>query len=1135
MSFHIASNLPRKREKKTILELIEKTRLIVFDGPDLMTTPAPSSLATQPLFYIYDEDERSQVLSLAPLAQGLSQLELLLTIPIELTHSYSYAQLLPHSLALRLNILKRSLEILKDRPNLVRLLVPEDNDESDDWMPPIYPTLSNQLVQSFKTSIFKHKNNSQDVVSGSPNSAQMVPPNALSAALAALFRPPIRRLDSFPVEKVLSTGKSNQPIGRTVSASHDSTQISELIGMIQSDSEQLMRDTDVAKKLHNLSLSRILHILEDELAVKKKLLYALATPFVDHPQNTALLLAETNQMPKSPSMQPLLLALNTLTLGVPLAPPGSTNPTRVFHAQSKKNAPQLVFTVSMDMPWEVKAANDLACIMFGVLKAQFKSLTLMDLIAPQFRDFVFQRLNRCLYAESFSKRQLNLEVIEAVRKDIIFAGEIVAISKPGLRNFTYTSLWAKRKGSLIICMFDQIHCDAFDVVVQVPSASVSDVKQITGDFVLFSNQWDSLALILSSLTDDIKKSTDVEAALSIVSHRRYYTLTTVDEDGAHPNVPCAVIATAMELDHDESMKLKIHALPYIAGMFVINSKFHVLSCNNAIARNLLGILAPDVYDKLLDLLIPKFSQILNYGVEASGISIVPGLVLPEHFFRKYDAVLRLKELGSLSLELQEELFFSSTGIEAIHRDGGVLYVDVQLRVLSVDTFVIWVTYSRPVSKIKGTGPENVSVNHETIEHESQLLIPVPLDEHPSLHTVLHRRTVTTSELVSPSLPQSEVMGDKDDIAYDPPKLQRNKLVRKAKAGTFAFPVKFLTDKTRNELHFKLRNVLMDEGVIALTDETSEKLQVSTITTHLPFHIYSETEMLKLENDQLKKVMAELRLWPREIGTSRRTKKFNEFVVEKEMGEGAYGKVVLAHHKEDNNYRVIIKCIDKERILVDTWVRDRQLGTIPSEIQIMNTLNAEPHPNIMKIVDFFEDSKYYYLETPIFGNPPAIDLFDYIEVKSDMTEDECRFIFRQICSLIYHLHKHGIVHRDIKDENIIVDENRIIKLIDFGLAGYSKQGPFDVFVGTIDYALPEVLRGERYEGKPQDIWALGILLYTMLYKENPFYNVDEIMEGDLRIPYVISQGSLSLVKRILQRDIDQRPTITDIVEDDWLRL
>lgn len=188
---------------------------------------------------------------------------------------------------------------------------------------------------------------------------------------------------------------------------------------------------------------------------------------------------------------------------------------------------------------------------------------------------------------------------------------------------------------------------------------------------------------------------------------------------------------------------------------------------------------------------------------------------------------------------------------------------------------------------------------------------------------------------------------------------------------------------------------------------------------------------------------------------------------------------------------------------------------------------------MRIIDYFEDPNYYYLETPIFGDPPAIDLFDYIEVKKDMSEIECQYIFTQIVNAIYHLHKNGIVHRDIKDENVIVDERGIIKLIDFGSAGYVRLGPFDVFVGTIDYASPEVLRGEKYEGKPQDIWALGILLYTMIYKENPFYNVDEIMEGDLRVPYVLSDASLALIKKILVRDINLRPTITDIIEDKWL--
>ena len=141
--------------------------------------------------------------------------------------------------------------------------------------------------------------------------------------------------------------------------------------------------------------------------------------------------------------------------------------------------------------------------------------------------------------------------------------------------------------------------------------------------------------------------------------------------------------------------------------------------------------------------------------------------------------------------------------------------------------------------------------------------------------------------------------------------------------------------------------------------------------------------------------------------------------------------------------------------------------------------------------------------------------------------------RTIASAVEFLHiRAKIVHRDIKDENIILDGQGVVKLIDFGSASYLKNGPFDVFVGTIDYAAPEVLAGASYDGPAQDVWAMGILLYTILYKENPFYSIDEIMDHDLRVPYLISEASIDLVRRMLNREVDKRPTITEIVRHEW---
>jgi protein-serine/threonine kinase len=84
----------------------------------------------------------------------------------------------------------------------------------------------------------------------------------------------------------------------------------------------------------------------------------------------------------------------------------------------------------------------------------------------------------------------------------------------------------------------------------------------------------------------------------------------------------------------------------------------------------------------------------------------------------------------------------------------------------------------------------------------------------------------------------------------------------------------------------------------------------------------------------------------------------------------------------------------------------------------------------------------------------MDLFDYIELRANMDEAECRSIFVQVANAVHFLHtKALVVHRDIKDENVILDGEGNIKLIDFGSAAYIKSGPFDVFVGTIGKSLP----------------------------------------------------------------------------------
>ena len=205
---------------------------------------------------------------------------------------------------------------------------------------------------------------------------------------------------------------------------------------------------------------------------------------------------------------------------------------------------------------------------------------------------------------------------------------------------------------------------------------------------------------------------------------------------------------------------------------------------------------------------------------------------------------------------------------------------------------------------------------------------------------------------------------------------------------------------------------------------------------------------------------------------------------------------------------MIKYVIKSRILVDCWTRDRKLGTVPVEIHILHTLKKFPHENLGDMIDYFEDDDHYYIVMGLHG--VGMDLFDYIELNDHgIPEPEIRRIFKQIALGVCHLHDHNIVHRDIKDENVVLDQQfGGLRLIDFGSAAYLKPGrKYETFVGTLDYAAPEILRGHTYSGKPQDVWALGILLFTLVYRENPFYDIDEIMGRELRIPFVLSEGLL----------------------------
>lgn len=145
-----------------------------------------------------------------------------------------------------------------------------------------------------------------------------------------------------------------------------------------------------------------------------------------------------------------------------------------------------------------------------------------------------------------------------------------------------------------------------------------------------------------------------------------------------------------------------------------------------------------------------------------------------------------------------------------------------------------------------------------------------------------------------------------------------------------------------------------------------------------------------------------------------------------------------------------------------------------------------HPNIINLVDLFDNSEYYYI---VLDYMAGSDLFDYLQARDfNLGEDRvCELTYQLVIGIRY-LHKYGIVHRDLKLENIMMTdttEKSIPKLVDFGLAkmiGPSERAtePF----GTLGYVAPEILEKKPYT-RSCDLWSLGCIVYALLCSSLPF--------------------------------------------------
>ncbi|PAV64771.1 hypothetical protein WR25_26259 isoform A [Diploscapter pachys] len=250
-------------------------------------------------------------------------------------------------------------------------------------------------------------------------------------------------------------------------------------------------------------------------------------------------------------------------------------------------------------------------------------------------------------------------------------------------------------------------------------------------------------------------------------------------------------------------------------------------------------------------------------------------------------------------------------------------------------------------------------------------------------------------------------------------------------------------------------------------------------------------------------------------------------LEKTLGKGQTGLVKTGTHCITGR-KVAIKIVNKEKL------SESVLQKVEREIAIMKLIE---HPHVLHLFDVYENKKYLYL---LLEHVSGGELFDYLVRKGRLMSKEARKFFRQIISALDFCHAHNICHRDLKPENLLLDERNNIKVADFGMASLQVEGSMlETSCGSPHYACPEVIRGEKYDGRKADVWSCGVILYALLVGALPFDDdnlrnlLEKVKKGVFHIPHFVPADVQSLLRAMIEVDPVKRYSLAEVFRHPWV--
>jgi len=250
----------------------------------------------------------------------------------------------------------------------------------------------------------------------------------------------------------------------------------------------------------------------------------------------------------------------------------------------------------------------------------------------------------------------------------------------------------------------------------------------------------------------------------------------------------------------------------------------------------------------------------------------------------------------------------------------------------------------------------------------------------------------------------------------------------------------------------------------------------------------------------------------------------QYTMKEQLGKGGFGVVYSAVRRSDG-LEVAVKEVDKDVRVVDGNEK------LPLEVALMQQL--QDVPGVIRFINYFDMQTCFYIVMERFNSK---DLFDFISEQGALPEALAKDIFTQLMTTLTSCHQRGIAHRDIKDENILIDVNTFkIKLIDFGSGCFFEDRIYREFQGTRVYSPPEWINLRAYKPEGLTVWSLGILLYNMVCGDIPFERDGQISRAQLMwSPKLkLSVEVKNLIQGCLMVSTQERLTLSQVSTHPWM--